>query len=75
MNGQPKLIGGLAYYLMPPSSILDVFYNPQHAILYCTFMVLFCAIFSKLWLEMSGRSPNDVLGELVKSQMFIAGKK
>lgn len=37
-------------------------------------MIIFCALFSKLWLEMSGRSPNDVLAEFVRNDMFVVGR-
>lgn len=74
-QGQAKLIGGLAYYLTPPNSMMDVIYNPSHAFFYFTFVLISCALFSKLWLEMSGRSPKDVLNELVRKKMFIAGRK
>ena len=74
-RGQARLIGGLAYYLVPPNSLLDVIYNPQHAFFYFAFMIISCALFSKLWLQMSGRSPNDVLNEFVKNNMNIAGRR
>lgn len=38
-------------------------------------MIITCAVFSKLWLQMSGRSPNDILNEFVKKNLFIAGRK
>lgn len=74
-GGQARLVGGLAYYFTPPRSIIDVFYNPTHALLYFTFIILSSAIFSKLWLEMSGRSPSDIVKQFKDSKMFIKGRK
>jgi protein transport protein SEC61 subunit alpha len=74
-GGGPRLIGGFAYYLTPPTSFMDVFYNPRHAFFYFSFIVISCALFSKLWLEMSGRSPSDVVKQITEQGMFIQGKK
>lgn len=61
MGGPEKLEGGLAYYLMPPETFTDLIYNPVHFLVYLAFIVISCALFSKLWLEMSGRSTVDIL--------------
>ena len=61
MGGPAKLEGGLAYYLMPPESITDIYYDPLHFIIYFAFIVISCGMFSKLYLEISGRSSVDVL--------------
>jgi len=59
-TGGPKLIGGLAYYLVPPNSLEEIFYNPKHFFIYTIFITASCGLFSKLWLEISGRSPDDM---------------
>ena len=74
-GGGPRLIGGFAYYLTPPQSFLDVFYNPKHAFFYFAFIMITCALFSKLWLEMSGRSTSDVVKQITEQGMFIQGSK
>lgn len=56
--GQP--IGGLAYYLSPPTSLSEVGADPFHAILYIAFVLTICAFFSKTWIEVSGQSVTDV---------------
>lgn len=71
--GEPdRLIGGLAYYLMPPNSITDIIYNPSHFIIYMLFIVISCALFSKLWLELSGRSSTDILKQINDGDMKVA---
>lgn len=73
MGGPEKLEGGLAFYLTPPDSITEIFYNPMHFIIYLTFISVSCALFSKLWLELSGRSSRDILKQLHDSDMVLAG--
>lgn len=74
-GGGPRLIGGFAYYLTPPQSFMDIFYNPKHAIFYFAFIMITCALFSKLWLEMSGRSTGDVVKQISEQGLFIQGSK
>lgn len=72
-GGGPKLIGGFAYYLTPPQSFMDLVYNPQHGLFYFIFIMITCALFSKLWLEMSGRSTADVVRQIADQKLFIQG--
>jgi len=53
-------VGGLVYYITPPSSLADMAANPFHALFYLTFMLTACALFSKTWIEISGSSARDV---------------
>jgi len=43
---------------------MDVFYDPIHTILYITFVLGTCALFSKTWIEVSGSSARDVAKQL-----------
>jgi protein transport protein SEC61 subunit alpha len=72
-TGQDELVGGLAYYFLPPNSISDIFTNPTHFFVYLAFITVTCALFSKLWLELSGRSSKDVLKNFHDSNMTISG--
>ena len=56
--------GGLAYYISPPNSIIEIARDPFHTILYIAFVLISCALFSKTWLEVSGTGVNDVVGNL-----------
>ena len=53
-SGQYIPVGGLAYYISPPTSLSDIAANPLHAAFYLTFMLSACALFSKTWIEVSG---------------------
>ena len=72
-GGPEKLEGGFAFYLTPPESISEIFYNPAHFFIYLTFISVSCALFSKLWLELSGRSSKDILKQLHDNDMVLAG--
>jgi len=73
MGGQSRPVGGLAYYVSPPSSLAEILYDPIHAVFYLTFILTACALFSKTWIEVSGSSPKDVAKQLRDQDMFITG--
>lgn len=50
----------MAYYLSPPTTIEDILADPFHAVFYVTFILVSCALFSKLWINVSGSSAKDV---------------
>ena len=64
-------VGGLVYYISPPTSLTEVAHNPLHALFYIAFMLSACALFSKTWIEVSGSSANDVAKQLREQQMFL----
>jgi len=64
-------VGGIAYYLSPPTTIEEILADPLHAALYITFILLSCALFSKLWINLSGQSPADVARQLDDQGMEI----
>jgi len=74
-SGQLMPVGGLAYYITPPSSFADVAANPFHAVVYTAFMLTACALFSKTWIDVSGSSASDVAKQLKDQQMFIQGHR
>ena len=74
-SGQLRPVGGLVYYISPPTSLTDVAQNPLHAIFYVMFMLSACALFSKTWIEISGSSAKDVAKQLKEQQMFWPGHR
>jgi protein transport protein SEC61 subunit alpha len=72
-GGQSVPVGGLAYYVSPPTSLAEIAYDPIHAIFYWCFILTSCALFSKTWIEVSGSSPKDVAKQLRDSDMSIKG--
>ena len=66
-------VGGLAYYVTPPNSILGVAAEPLRAAVYLAILVAFCAVFSLIWLEVGGLGPEKVAKQLMDSGMQIPG--
>merc|ERR1711988_260605 len=74
-SGQSIPVGGLAYYISPPSTFSDIWEDPIHALVYVAFVLLSCALFSKTWIEVSGSSPRDVAKQLRDQQMMLKGHR
>merc|ERR1719456_1999628 len=72
-SGQSIPVGGLTYYISPPRSFGDVWDDPIHAIFYVAFVVTSCALFSRLWIDVSGSSARDVAKQLKDQQMIMRG--
>jgi len=72
-SAQSVPVGGLAYYVSPPTSLAEIIYDPFHAIFYLAFILTACALFSKTWIEVSGSSPKDVAKQLKDQEMIIKG--
>ena len=68
-------VGGLVYYLAPPTSILDVMLHPVRATIYCVIVCYSCAQLSRAWVDISGESPRDVAKKLKDQQLSIAGHR
>jgi len=69
----PEPIGGLAYYVTAPRSLLTVIENPTRALVFVLIMIVCCIFFSITWLEVGGLSPRMVAKQLVDSGMQIPG--
>jgi protein transport protein SEC61 subunit alpha len=74
-GGQSVPVSGLAYYVSPPQTLSEVFADPGHALLYITFILSACALFSKTWIEVSGSSARDVAKQLKDQQMVLPGHR
>ena len=68
-------VGGLAYYISPPHSILDFAKDPFHTLFYIAFMLISCGFFSKTWIEISGSGVSDVAKNLRDEGYFIKGRR
>lgn len=68
-QGQSLPVGGLAYYVSPPSNFADIVADPFHAFFYVVFILTACALFSKTWIEVSGASARDVAKQLRDQQV------
>lgn len=68
-------ISGLCYYMSPPLSLAHARADPIHTVAYVVFMLGSCALFSKLWIEVSGTSARDVAKKLKEQQMVMRGHR
>ncbi|KAI8588491.1 translocon subunit [Geranomyces variabilis] len=72
---QEYAASGLAYYISPPHSLSKALVDPIHFVIYVTFMLTACALFSKTWIEVSGSSPRDVARQLKEQQLVMRGHR
>eukprot|EP00516_Mucochytrium_quahogii_P006737 CAMPEP_0203762094 /NCGR_PEP_ID=MMETSP0098-20131031/15049_1 /ASSEMBLY_ACC=CAM_ASM_000208 /TAXON_ID=96639 /ORGANISM=" , Strain NY0313808BC1" /LENGTH=467 /DNA_ID=CAMNT_0050656367 /DNA_START=177 /DNA_END=1580 /DNA_ORIENTATION=- len=71
--GQTKPVGGLAYYISPPTNLADILSDPIHGIIYIAFIITACGVFSRTWIDVSGSSPRDVAKQLRDQGLAIGG--
>ncbi|UKK00957.2 Protein transport protein Sec61 subunit alpha [Theileria orientalis] len=74
-HGSSVPIGGLAYYLSPPNTFKDIVNDPLHTLVYITFVLVSCAVFSKTWIEISGSSARDVAKQLRDQRIGMVGHR
>jgi hypothetical protein len=61
--------------MSPPHTLKAALLDPIHTVIYITFMLSACALFSKTWIEVSGSGPRDVAKQLKEQQMVMAGHR
>jgi preprotein translocase subunit SecY len=66
-------VGGLAYLTSAPNGLQAVAMDPIRALVYLLILVVFCAVFSLVWLEVGGLGPSKVAKQLMDSGMQIPG--
>jgi protein transport protein SEC61 subunit alpha len=74
-SGQSVPVGGLVYYVSPVGSFMSLFNDPIHSITYICFVMGSCALFSALWIDVSGQSPKDVAKRLRDQGMVMTGHR
>jgi len=74
-GGESIPVGGLAYYISPPTDFSNIVADPVHAFCYILFVLFSCALFSKYWLDISGSSSRDVAKMLRDRQILFKGRR
>ncbi|CAI7408533.1 CPS_collapsed_G0040540.mRNA.1.CDS.1 [Saccharomyces cerevisiae] len=74
-QGPQMALSGLAYYIQPLMSLSEALLDPIKTIVYITFVLGSCAVFSKTWIEISGASPRDIAKQFKDQGMVINGKR
>ena len=69
-GGKSIPIGVIVLHIPPSSDLRDFIIEPIHSIIYVIFILLACGLFSKTWVELSGR---DVVKNLRDNQYFLKG--
>lgn len=73
-RGQKIPVGGLVYYLSPLQSFSEIIHDPLHFVIYLAFVLVTSALFSRLWIDMSGSGVKDVAHTLEEQQVFFPGR-
>lgn len=70
-NPNSRPVGGLSYYISPPTSFADLVADPFHALFYIAFMMAACALFAKVWIEISGTGWSSVKRQFEDSHVVL----
>lgn len=71
-KGQSIPVGGLCYYLSPPTSLAAMAADPPHTLVYLVFILASCALFSRTWIHVSGTAPSDVAKQFAQQGLVIS---
>jgi protein transport protein SEC61 subunit alpha len=66
-------VGGLAFWISPPSSILDLVRDPFHVVFYAVFTVLGCTLFARAWIEITNSGSREVAKSLRDNNLTMRG--
>ena len=72
-GGGMRPVGGLAYYISPPESLAEALADPLQGICYFIFIISACGYFSRMWIDVSGASPKDVVKQLRDQGLVVNG--
>lgn len=72
-GGRPVPTGGLAYYTVPPRSLLQTIHLPIKALGYSFIMIISCWMFSIMWVDVAGLDPRTIAEQLLSSELKIPG--
>ncbi|KAL7550179.1 hypothetical protein ACHAWF_013424 [Thalassiosira exigua] len=68
-------VGGLAYYVSPPVTVLGMLHDPFHALFYLMFTLTACALFGRTWTEVAGTSARHVAKEMREGGVVMKGHR
>jgi protein transport protein SEC61 subunit alpha len=68
-------IAGFAYYLTPPTSLRHIQDDPLHFVLYLGIILAICALFSSMWIEISGSTASHVTRQLREQGIVLPNKQ
>lgn len=68
-------IGGLSFYLSPPSSLTQSLLSPIRAVTFVSSIVILATSFGAFWSQVSGSAPKDLAKQFKDQSIVIAGKR
>merc|ERR1711871_414772 len=74
-SGQSIPVGGVVYYISPPGSLAGFVEDPIHGLTYIIFVLATTAMFSRMWIDVSGQSPRDVAKDMRDQGTFMPGHR
>jgi len=74
-SGQSIPVGGVVYYISPPGSLAGFVEDPIHGLTYIIFVLATTAMFSRMWIDVSGQSPKDVARDMQSNGTFMPGHR
>ena len=66
-------VGGLAYWISPPASILDLFSDPFHVVFYIVLVLAGCTFFGKTWIDVTNSGSKEVAKNLKDYNLTMRG--
>ena len=66
-------VGGLAYWISPPGSILHFFSDPFHVVFYAAFTLIGCTMFARGWIEITNSGSREVAKNLKDNNLTMRG--
>lgn len=70
-SGRSSPVWGLSYVLSPPRELGDLVEAPIRSLFYIVFMLTACSMFAKMWIEISGSGPSDVIKQLEENNIDL----
>ena len=66
-------VGGLAYWISPPGSILHFFSDPFHVVFYAAFVLAGCTLLATTWIEVTNSGSREVAKNLKEHNLTMRG--
>lgn len=66
-------VGGIMYYISPPRGLFRLIVEPFRAVSYLLVIMVLCAFFSWLWVELTGMDSKTVAQRIQQAGVQVAG--
>ncbi|MEZ0393961.1 MAG: preprotein translocase subunit SecY [Desulfurococcaceae archaeon] len=74
-DAQGRLVGGLAYYLSPPTGVYSVYAEPTRSVVYFLSLVGLSVVFGYLWVEVAGLNAAAQADQFARSGLVVPGMR